>query len=117
MQPYDTSPDILFPRVTSGWLDGMGRDDDDDSLKLGKIVPLSSVPPFFKRESHCVWGLSRQLGLSERGVERSKARSQGEKPSEVKEPLSQCLLVGGPPQGVRDYLLYLKGRWVGEKRK
>jgi hypothetical protein len=43
------------------------------------MADLSSAPPFFKRESHIVWGLSRQLGLSERGAERSKARSQGEK--------------------------------------
>jgi hypothetical protein len=33
-------------------------------------VGLSSAPLFFKRESHYVWGLSRQPGLSERGAER-----------------------------------------------
>jgi len=47
---------------------------------LAKKCALSSAPPFFKRESHCVWGLSRQLGLSERGVERSFAPLKAKNP-------------------------------------
>jgi hypothetical protein len=68
------------------------------NLGLGHLwidaLCLNSAPPFFKKESHCVWGLSRQLGLSERGAERSKARSQAKNPPNQPTPARAKCVVG-----------------------
>jgi hypothetical protein len=52
--------------------------------KKNQSSHLSSAPLFFKRESHRVWGLSRQLGLSERDAERgAKLALKAKKPSKL----------------------------------